>query len=362
MTKVISTFSFRIKDSSAGQELAKMARAVNFVWNYANETSFNAIRNRGKWLSKFDFNSLVKGAAKDLGLHSQTVQLVVYEHAARRQQFKKAKLRWRGKKSLGWIPLGKDGIRIENDCLVHNKMRFRFWKSREILGKIKCGSISQDARGRWYLNLQCEVEEARCAGAGDIGLDLGQKTFATDSNGEKYETGRWYRKFEAKLGKAQREKKKRLLRTLHAKVKNKRKDDLHKLSDKLVRQNKVIIAGDVGGEKLCKTKMAKSVLDAGWSTFRTMLEYKAFRRHGVFVVVNERNTTRTCSCCGVIPDSAPKGVKGLGIREWVCSVCGARHDRDVNAAINILHLGHQVLESKGIQESPTKKLKRALAS
>ena len=99
--------------------------------------------------------------------------------------------------------------------------------------------------------------------------------------------------------------------------------------------------------------MAKSVLDAGWSSFRTMLEYKAIRRHGVFVVVKEHNTTRTCSCCRSIPDSAPKGVKGLGIREWVCSICYAIHDRDVNAAINILHLGHQVLGSEVAQESPT---------
>ncbi len=336
-----------------------MVRAVNFVWNYANETSFDAIRNHGKWLTKYDFNPLVKGAAKDLGLHSQTVQLVAYEYVTRRLQFKKRKLRWRSKKSLGWIPLGKDGIQIRDDLLVHNKKRIRFWKSRDIEGKIKCGSLTEDARGRWYLNLQCEVEEKRKAGTGSIGLDLGQKTFATDSKGNKHQTGRWYRHYQQKIASLQRGKKKRSLQSVHAKIKNKRKDDLHKLSDKLIQENGVIIVGDVGGTRLCKTKMAKSVLDAGWSSFRTMLEYKAKRRHGVVRVVNERNTTRTCSCCGVIPDSAPKGVKGLGIREWVCSNCGAIHDRDVNAAINILHLGHQMLGAEVPQESPTSKLRIA---
>lgn len=357
--KHILTYSFRIKDATSCSYLEKMARAVNFVWNYCNETSFNAIRNNSHFLSKFDFNPLVKGAAKDLGLHSQTVQAVAYEYVKKRQQFKKRKLRWRGKKSLGWIPLGKDGIRIDGDVLIHNKKKFRFWKSREIEGRIKCGSLSQDARGRWYLNLQCEVIEKRLAGKASLGIDLGQKTFATDSNGQKHDTGRWYRQFERKLALAQQAKKKKHIKTIHAKIANKRKDALHKLSDKLVKENGLVVIGDVGGMKMCKTKMAKSVLDAGWSSFRTMLEYKAIRRHGVYLVVNERNTTRTCSVCEAIPDSSPRGVKGLGIREWVCNLCHARHDRDVNAALNILRLGHQTLGAKVTQESPTIKSKVA---
>lgn len=360
--KQILTYSFRIKDSSCDNELKRMARAVNFVWNYCNETSYHAIRNHNSWISKYDFNPLVKGAAKDLGLHSQTVQLIAYEYVGKRTQFKKRKLRWRGKKTLGWIPLGKDGIKVEGDALTHCKKKFRFWKSREIEGKIKCGSICEDSRGRWYLNLQCEVEEKRRAGIKEIGLDLGQKTFATGSNGKKYDTGRWYRKFEQKIATAQRAKKKRHLKTIHAKVKNKRQDEHHKLSCALVREHGLIVVGDVGGKKMCKTKMAKSVLDAGWSEFRTMLEYKAIRRHGVYVLVNERNTTRTCSSCEVIPDSSPKGLKGLSLREWVCSNCHTVHDRDVNAAMNILRLGHQALGSKVTQESPTKRSRLAKAS
>lgn len=357
--KQILTYSFRLKDCSSKKELERMSRSVNFVWNYCNETSYEAIRNNSKWLSKYDFNPLVKGAAQDLGLHSQTVQLIAYEYVTRRIQFKKRKLRWRGKKSLGWIPLGKDGIKVDGDTLTHCKKKFRFWNSRPVEGAIKCGSICEDSRGRWYLNLQCEVEEKRLAGTAEMGLDLGQKTFATGSNSKKYETGRWYRKFEQKIAAAQRAKKKRHLKTIHAKVKNKRKDEHHKLSDELVRDHGLVVVGDVGGKKMCKTNRAKSVLDAGWSEFRTMLEYKAIRRRGVYVIVNERNTTRTCSNCEVIPDSSPKGLKGLSIREWVCSNCHAIHDRDVNAALNILRLGHQALGSKVAQESPTRKVKIA---
>ena len=101
--------------------------------------------------------------------------------------------------------------------------------------------------------------------------------------------------------------------------------------------------GDVASAKLVKTKMAKSTLDAGWSSLKTMLEYKSHQAGIVFMEVNESYTTQTCSCCGSIPASSPKGRAGLRIREWTCSDCGAEHDRDVNAAKNILAAGHRRL-------------------
>ena len=101
--------------------------------------------------------------------------------------------------------------------------------------------------------------------------------------------------------------------------------------------------GDVSSQKLVKTKMAKSTLDAGWSMLKTMLEYKSQQAGVVFEVVNESYTTQTCSCCGNIPASSPKGRAGLRIREWTCSDCGSVHDRDTNAARNILAAGHRRL-------------------
>ena len=97
--------------------------------------------------------------------------------------------------------------------------------------------------------------------------------------------------------------------------------------------------GDMASSKLVKTKMAKSTLDAGGSMFKTMLEYKSHQAGIVFEVVNASYSTQTCSCCGTIPASSPKGRAGLRIREWTCSDCGAVHDRDVNAAKNILARG-----------------------
>ena len=89
--------------------------------------------------------------------------------------------------------------------------------------------------------------------------------------------------------------------------------------------------------------MAKSVLDAGWSTFRAMLAYKS----AGYVEVDERFTTQTCSSCGALPPERPKGIAGLGMREWCCSDCGATHDRDVNAARNILALGRSAAPPAG---------------
>ena len=94
---------------------------------------------------------------------------------------------------------------------------------------------------------------------------------------------------------------------------------------------------------LAKTKMAKSVLDAGWTSFRTMLSYKSIATGVLFEEVNEAYSTQTCSCCGTISHNSPKGRAGLGIREWTCLECGTCHDRDVNAAKNILAAGHRRL-------------------
>jgi len=98
--------------------------------------------------------------------------------------------------------------------------------------------------------------------------------------------------------------------------------------------------GNVGRLKRVKTTMAKSVLDAGWGQLKTMLDYKCAHVGIVFKEVDEAYTTQTCSSCGSLPESRPKGIAGLGIREWTCSGCGVTHDRDINAARNILAAGH----------------------
>ena len=126
------------------------------------------------------------------------------------------------------------------------------------------------------------------------------------------------------------------VRALHAKVKNQRRDALHKWSRRTVDRCAEIVIGDVRPSAVGKTTLAKSVYDSGWTMLRGMLKYKSEHAGIRCDVVSEYNSTRTCSCCGAIPDSSPRGRAGLRIREWTCCECGALHDRDVNAARNIL--------------------------
>ena len=156
----IITYKFRIKDATTAKRLNRMAGAVNFVWNYCNETSVKAVKYDRKWLSAYDLHKLTAECSSELGLHSHTIQKICTEYATRRLQFRKLRLNWRSKKrSLGWIPFKSNGIKIKGDKLVYCKQTFRFWKSREIDGKVKEGSFVQDARGRWHVCLQCEVED-----------------------------------------------------------------------------------------------------------------------------------------------------------------------------------------------------------
>jgi IS605 OrfB family transposase len=171
-----------------------------------------------------------------------------------------------------------------------------------------------------------------------IGIDLGLKELATLSDGKTIEAKKCYRNSEKKLAVAQRAKNKKQVKAIHAKIANQRKDFIHKASNAIANDYSTVVVGDVSSGKLAKTNMAKSVLDAGWYDFKQKLRYKVIRHGGQYVEVSEKWTTQTCSECGEIPQEAPKGITGLGIREWTCR-CGAFHHRDVNAAKNILRIG-----------------------
>ena len=151
-----------------------------------------------------------------------------------------------------------------------------------------------------------KVQAKASDGKASVGIDLGLKEAAVASDAQRIQ-GRFYRKLEARLGIAQRAGKKCRVKAIHAKIKNQRKDMLHKFSTAMVKDYGAIFVGDVASGKLVKTKMAKSTLDAGWAMLKTMLEYKSHQAGIVFEAVNENYTTQTCSCCGSIPASSPKG-------------------------------------------------------
>ena len=344
----MKTIKIRIKDSNIGKKLTEKARAVNYVWNYCNQASIDHVDKYNKWLTGFDLQKLTSGASKELKLSSTTIQVVSEELYLRRKQFKKKKLRWRSnKKSLGWIPFKKAVISIKNGVIKYLDLSIKTFQPERLVGiEHATGSFVEDSRGRWYVCLAVESAVLANSSTTSVGIDLGIKDVATCSDGTKIKNHKFVNKYARRLARAQRNKKTKLVKTLHAKVANSRLDHLHKESTKIVSKNKLVVVGDLKISKIAKTRMAKSMLDAGAGMFSQMLEYKASTHQCLFVRVNESNTTRTCSSCGVIPSSSPKGLKGLRVREWICCECGTVHDRDINASKNILRLGHQSLSAK----------------
>jgi IS605 OrfB family transposase len=283
---------------------------------------------------------MTAGSSKELDLHAHSIVRVCAQFAESRNRAKRAGLRWRGKKSLGWVPFNTAHVKFRNGVFVFNGKPFETMHNREEISegiKIGAGSFSQDSRGRWYLNCPVKMECAESAPLKKIGIDLGLKDFAAMSDGTKIAIPQFYRKSEQQLATAQRAKKTKRVCAIHAKIANRRKDFLHKESAKLTKEFGLIVVGDVSSSKLLKTKMAKSVADAGWSDFRRMLTYKAMTHGGSTIEVSESGTTQTCSDCGCI--GGPKGIAGLSNRMWTCGDCGTALDRDVNAARNILAIG-----------------------
>ena len=247
------------------------------------------------------------------------------------------------RRSLGWIPVNTGAAKWKNGQIFFNGNYYGVWDSYGLSQyTFRIASFSEDARGRWYFNVVVSVEAEQSTGTALVGIDLGCKDSATASNGEQLTNGE-YRKLQQQLGIAQRARKKQRVKAIHAKIANRRKDNIHKFTRKLVNTSSAIFVGNVSSQAMVKTKMAKSVLDASWGSIKTVLEYKCAHAGIHFEEVNEAYSTQTCSCCGVIPTSSPKGRTGLGIRQWTCSECSAEHQRDINAARNIAAAGHRRL-------------------
>jgi IS605 OrfB family transposase len=343
------TVKLRLRDRH-NSDLARQARAVTIVWNYANEAQRHAFQTRwawsDKWLSYGDLAGLTAGTAKELGVHSHTVQHVCRQYVKSRKQHKKRWLQFRGRKSLGWVPFGTGFVTFDGEAFFYRGVRYETMHIRDVIKpgvRIGAGSFNQDAKGHWYLNAPIEIDVAARASNNRIGIDLGLKHLATLSNGDKIEAPRFYRQSEARLATNQRARKSRRVRSIHAKIRNRRKDYLHKESNRLSKQYGLIVVGDVSPKEIIPTQYrneAKAQHDAGWASFKTMLAYKSIRNGGSMLEVSEAHSTRTCADCG--SSAGPEGRAGLNKRTWQCS-CGAVHDRDTNAARNILRLGLETL-------------------
>lgn len=352
----IRTLTVKVK-KPYWKRLNKLAPETNFVWNYVNRLSCYMIKNHRRWLTAWDISLYLKGASQEgLNLRQHSVMAIAERYVTNREACKKRQLKWRSSKSLGWIPFKGQQAKYKDGFFHYSTdLKVKVFDSYGLENyKLRAGNFSQDVKGAWWLHIA--VEDYRTlphVPVREIGIDLGLKSLATCSDGQSLDCERLYRKQEPKLKVLRRANKRNQFRNLSLKIKNKRKDYLHKITTDLVRDNGLIVIGDLSSKKLSRSKgHAKSIYDAGWYCFKLYLEQKARQANITFVKVSEYGTSVTCSVCK--SRTGPQGLEGLRIREWECSSCGALHDRDVNAAINILALGRQSLA-----EGASKKLEDA---
>ncbi|MFD3464147.1 RNA-guided endonuclease InsQ/TnpB family protein [Nocardia fluminea] len=233
--------------------------------------------------------------------------------------------------------------------------------SRELPSDPSSVTITKDPSGRYFASFVVEVDQAVPPSAtSEVGIDLGLATFAVLSDGKTIVSPRFLRRAERRLKKAQkamsrkdkgssnRMKARMRVAKLHAKVADTRRDWAHKHSTTIIRDNQAVFVEDLCVKGLARTRLAKAVHDAGWGMFIRMLTEKA-ARYGRTIAEVDRwfPSTRLCSACGEVSEKKP-----LHVREWTC-VCGAHHNRDLNAAINILAAGQaERLNACGGTESP----------
>lgn len=210
-------------------------------------------------------------------------------------------------------------------------------------------TVSRDSSGRYFVSMLVEEDIQKLPELDNaIGLDAGIASLYTLSNGTKIDNPKPFKREQARLAKAQRRASKKKLGSknrakanqkvakIHAKIADRRKDHLHKLSTKLIRENQTICIEDLSvRDMLAEKKMSLAISDASWYEFRRQLEYKA-NWYGREIIAIDRfyPSSKTCSSCGYVIDKL-----ALDIRSWICPCCSTEHDRDLNAALNILAVG-----------------------
>ena len=236
--------------------------------------------------------------------------------------------------------------------------RIRIKMHRTFIGTIKSITVSRTTDNKYYISLLVETEiEPLEPTKKMIGLDLGIKDLIVDSNGHKYKNHKYLTKSQVKLAKEQRKlshmqkgsnnrnKQRIKIARLHKKIQNQRNDYLHKLSRRIIDENQVIALEDLKVINMEQNnKLARNINDASWSRFVTMLTYKAdWYGRTVIKVPSNYPSSQLCSICSYKNSIT----KDLGIRKWTCPKCGSIHDRDINAAKNILSKGIEILTKDG---------------
>lgn len=350
---MFKAFKYRLYPSESQKELiAKHIGSNRFVYNLALETKITAYLGSKHNFSPFDLIKQLPELKKECGwlkeVNSQSLQQsiqnmdIAFKKFFKGAGFPKFKSKHKGKQSFS-IP---QNVIVENNLLIIPKFKegIDIALHREIKGTIKSATISVTPTGKYFVSILVDTNneipiKVPITESTTIGIDLGIKDFAITSDGEVFENPKHLKKTQSKLKYVQRKyskhkgkRTKQRLALLHEKVVNKRKDFLHKTSTKLIRENQTIAIEDLAVNNMVKNhNLAQAINDASWSTFVSMLEYKAdWYGKNILRIGRFAPSSKTCSCCGYINKELT-----LRDRKWTCPKCNSVLDRDVNAAINI---------------------------
>lgn len=363
---VLKTYKYRLyPNKTQSTLLQKTFGCCRFVYNQTLDYRKKLYENEGKNMNKFSCNQYVNQVLKKEFEWLKEVDKFaltnsVWNMDAAYQNFfvlhrgyPKFKSKRDNRKSYKTdftnnnieISFEKNKVKLPKLKWVKAKLH------REFVGKIKSANISQEPSGKYFISILVDeiYNETPLRVDSKVGIDLGIKDLLITSNGDKFENIHILKKYENKLIKQQqrlsrkvkgsnnRNKQRIKVARLHEKIRNIRLDYLHKITHKLINENQVIVSEDLSVNKMMtEHRLAKLIQDCGWYELTRQLQYKAEWSARQYIKIGRYvPSSQACSCCGYInPD-----VKDLSVRKWVCLKCGTEHDRDINAAKNILAEG-----------------------